>query len=370
MNSNLYQKIFIVLFLILFFIVIVSMVWISNRIKDSNIDQVSDNITTIFRQELDVQQSNALFLSVALSQNRDLKDALITLDEEQGAIILSNVLKNLQTYTFVEDVRMQILTEDLIIFARSWDNTYVGMPLASFREDLHRIKKLRRPKVSIDPGRLLTIKATTPIVEDMSTVGYIETVKTFDEITSKLRKNGIELMVLMKEKYLDIATLMRENPYIGDYIIANKNFNSAIFKDFQDQDLDVMMQKIHMQSKKYLYIFDIMLDGVGDNIGYYVLAIPLEEIERFADQRLDISFFLKLSQKDLYSVVGSWEEYAGSYASRYDKQFIKLLDSVEESDRVLFESEAREILGNYTKDELIDIILEKSYKIEKSGVIK
>ncbi len=348
----------------------VSMLWVSDRIKDSNIDAVSDNIISIFRQEMDVQQSNALFLSVALSQNRDLKDALIALEEDDGVEILSNVLKNLQTYTFVKDVRMQILTSDLIIFARSWDNTYAGMPLASFREDLHRIKKLRRPKVSIDPGRLLTIKATTPIVEDMSTVGYIETVKTFDEITTKLRKNGIELMVLMKEKYLNIATLMRNNPYLDDYIIANKNFNLAILEDLETQDINEMTQKIHMRSEKYLYIFDIMFDGVGDNIGYYALAIPLEEIEKFSQKRHDISFFLKLSQKDLYEVVGSWEEHAGSFASRYDKQIIKLLDSVEVSDRAFVESEAREVLDKYTKEELIDIILEKSYKVEKSGMIR
>lgn len=346
------------------------MIWVSYRVKASNIDEVSDKVTNIFRQEMEFQQSNALFLSVAISQNRDLKRALIDLDEDLGDILLSEVLKNLHAYTFVQDARMQILTKDLMIFARSWDNTYVGMPVSDFREDLHRLKKLRRPKVSIDPGRLLSIKATTPVVENMSIVGYIETVKTFNEITTNLRKNGIELMVLMKEKYLDIATLMRNNPYVNEYVVANQNYNEAVLKDFRKLNTDLISQQIHMMTDDYLYVFDIMLDDIGENIGYYVLAIPIDEVETYNDTHRDISFFLKLSHKELQDVVASWDEDSGSFANRYDQQFINLLESIDPEDRGIFENEAKEILQTYSKDELIDIILENSYKDQKNGVIK
>ena len=351
-------------------VVVTSMVWVSYKVKDDEVDKAIDNVVSIFRGELEAQQSNAQLLCVALSQNIELKDALIKVDEDRGDIILSNALRDLETYTFVQDVKMQILTEDLFIFARSWDNTFVGFPLSSFREDLHRIKKLKKPKVSIDPGRLLSIKATTPIMEDNSIVGYIETIKTFDEITRHLRKYNIQLLVLMKEKYLNIATLMRENATIENFVVANKNFNTPLLSDLRGVNLNSLAQDNHAFSDNYLYIFEVMYDGTGDNMGYFVLAIQKSNFEYFVGKGDYISPFLQLSSQDLYGVVSSNEAYRGSYKDRYDKEFINLLDLSDPDDKILMESEAREILHGYTKDELIDIIFNKSYKEKKVGVIK
>ncbi len=366
MEEYRYKRIFLLLFLIIFLVVIASMIWVSYKVKDDEVDRAIDNILTIFRGELEAQESNAQLLCVALSQNVELKDALLKVDEDRGDVILSNALRDLQTYTFVRDVKMQILTDDLFIFARSWDNSFVGFPLSSFREDLHRIKKLKKPKVSIDPGRLLSIKATTPIMEDSSIVGYIETIKTFDEITLNLRKYNIELLVLMKEKYLNIATLMRENATLKNFVIANKNFNISLLNDLKKVNLDYLAQDNYTFSDKYLYIFEVMYDGVGENIGYFVLAIQKSSLEYFVGKSDYISPFLQLSSKDLYGVVSN----RGSYKDRYDKELISLLDISWEDNSPLIESEAREILDKYTKDELIDIILNKSYKEKKVGIIK
>ncbi len=307
MEKNQYKKIFLILFFIIFVVVIASMVWVSYKVKDDEVDRAIDSVVSIFRGELESQESNAQLLCVALSQNVELKDALISVDEDRGDVILSNALRDLKTYTFVQDVKMQILTDDLFIFARSWDNSFVGFPLSSFREDLQRIKKLKKPKVSIDPGRLLSIKATTPIMENDSIVGYIETIKTFDGITRHLRKYDIELLVLMKEKYLSIATLMRENATIGDFVIANQNFNILLFNDLKGVDLKVLAQDNYLFSDKYLYIFELMYDDVGDDIGYFVLAIQKSSLSHFIGKDNYISPFLQLSSQDLYGVISNQE---------------------------------------------------------------
>lgn len=365
-----YKVIFLSLFFILFFIMIASIFWVNAKVENNKLDAVSDNILTLFRHELEIQKSNALFLSVALSSDKELKDALLNADEELGYRILIKKLNNLKEYTFIRDVRTQLLTQDLYIFARSWDNTFAGMPLEGFREDLQLIRKIRKPKVSIDPGRLLTIKATTPFRDGVDVIGYIEAIKTFDEITKILRKRDIELTVLMNDTYLDVATLMRENPSFGSFVVSNKNFNSVVLKDLKEIDSHTLNRENHIETDNFLHIMDVMRDSAGEKIGLYVLSISKEKLDEYAKMKDNISFFLNISKTDLYNVVESGERKNGSYKSVYDKAFIELLSGLGKSEQAVFEEAARDILKNYTKDELINIILQKQYQKKIVGEIR
>ncbi len=365
-----YKTIFITLFALLFLVVFGAFVWVSLKADTVRTEEASDNLLTYFRHQLDREKANALFLSVALSDNKALKDALIEGDEETGYRILIETLRKLKTYTFIKDIRTQIITRDLDIFARSWENeSFAGMPLEGFRVDLQRIRRLRKPKVSIDPGRLLTIKATTPFKNGVQLIGYIEAIKTFDELTLNLRKEGIELLVLMDNKYLDIATLMRDNPTLGEYVISNRNYNTVIAGMVQPY-VDKIAKNRYFMSKEYLHVVDEMRDSAGDRIGYYLLTISKSKMVHFENREEQISFFLQLSKDDLYNVVNSWERGNGSFKSAYDKEFVKLLDTVDRAEREEFEEEAREILERYSKEELINIILHKRYQRRKEGKIR
>ncbi len=363
-----YKTIFITLFVLLFGVVLGAFVWVSLKVDSARVEEVSDNLLSYFRQQMEREKANALFLSVALSDNKALKDALLQGDEETGYRILIETLDKLKTYTFIKDVRTQIITRDLDIFARSWENeSFAGMPLEGFRVDLQRIRRLRKPKVSIDPGRLLTIKATTPFKDGVQLIGYIEAIKTFDEITENLRKEGIELLVLMENRYLDIATLMRDNPTLGEYVISNRNYNSVI-AGVVDPYTEKISKSHYFMSSHYLHVVDVLRGSGGERIGYYLLTIPRKRMVRFQNREEEISFFLRLSKDDLYSVVDSWEQ--GSYKSVYDREFVKLLGTLPVHERDAFEEEAREILEHYTKEELIDIILQKRYQTKKEGKIR
>ena len=365
-----YKVLFLSLFFILFTIMIVSIFWVNAKVKDSKLNEVSDNILTLFRHELDIQKSNALFLSVSLSGDKALKEALLDEEEDLGYDILIQKLNILKQYTFVKDVRTQLLTKDLYIFARSWDNMYAGMPLEGFREDLQLIKKILKPKVSIDPGRLLTIKATTPFRDGDKLIGYVEAIKTFDEITSILRKRDIELTVLMYDDFLDVATLMRENPSFGSFVISNKNYNGTVFADLQEIDSKMIERENFIEREKFLHIFDVMRDSSGERIGFYVLSVSKDNLSEYEKMKDGISFFLNISKTDLYNVTESGERKQGSYKSVYDKAFLDLLEGLSENEKVIFEESAREILKSYSQEALIDIILEKQYKKKIEGKIR
>jgi hypothetical protein len=369
MQSN-YKTIFITLFVLLILVVFSAFIWVSLKVNSTKVEEVSDNLLALFRHQMEREQANALFLSVALSDNKALKDALIEEDEETGYRILIETLNKLKTYTFIKDIRTQIITKDLDIFARSWENeSFAGMPLEGFRADLQRIRRLRKPKVSIDPGRLLTIKATTPFKDGVHLIGYIEAIKTFDEITQRLSAQGIELLVLMESDYLSIATLMRDNPTLGEYVVSNKYYNSVLLRVLQPY-ADKIAKNNYFLSSNYLHVVEPLRDSGGERIGYYLLTIPKKKMKHFENKEEEISFFLQMSKADLYDIVSSWEKENGSYKSTYDKEFIKLLENTSLEERKEFEEEAKEILQSYSKEELIDIVLQKRYQNQKEGKIR
>lgn len=365
-----YKVLFLSLFFILFTIMIVSILWVNGKAKDNKLNEISDNILTLFRHELDIQKSNALFLSVSLSGDKALKEALLDEDEDLGYAILIHKLNTLKQYTFIKDVRTQLLTKDLYIFARSWDNTYAGMPLEGFREDLQLIKKIRQPKVSIDPGRLLTIKATTPFRDGDKLIGYVEAIKTFDEITSILRKRDIELTVLMYDNFLNVATLMRENPAFGSFVVSNKNYNNIILSDLKKLDSKEIERENYILGDKFLHIFDVMRDSAGETIGFYVLSVSADKLGEYEKMKDNISFFLNISKTDLYDVTASGEIKQGSYENVQDRVAFDLIEGLSQNEKIMFEERAREILKSYTQEELIDIILQKQHRKKIEGKIR
>ncbi|WP_281951712.1 hypothetical protein [Nitrosophilus kaiyonis] len=342
---------------------------ISKNIKMSRYEKVADDIVSYFRKEIETQKSNALSLAIVLAENEALKEAMIDDDEDKGYEILSSAISQLQKYTFTKDIRAQAIAKDLTIFARSWDQSFAGMPLEGFRADLSRIKKIKKPKVSIETGRLLTIKATTPIKKGAKILGYLEIIGFFEPLTEHLRDKGIETFVLMDAKFLNIATLMRENPIIDNYVVSNRNYNLNILLKMKKLDFEKLKLQKTVYQNGYFYIYEPMLNGVGEKIGAFVLVLPKEVLEKFSNSG-DISFFIQFNERDFYNIVNIWENPKGQYKSVYEKELINLLPSLPFEEQKDVEIELRELLRNYSKDELINIILKEAKKEKKSGVIK
>ncbi len=342
----------------------------SLNIEKSVSEEIADVVKSYVEKKLNQQKSKALTLAILLSQNEALKSTLEDLDEEKGYIILSTTLKTLKRYTNLRGMRAQVIAKDLTIFARSWDKEFTGMPIEGFRKDLSNFK-ITKPKVSIESGRLLTIKATAPMKRGYKTIGFLEIIGLFEPLTEELRKEGIELFVLMDSSYLDVATLMRENPTLHSYVVANRNYNSTIFKELLAIDMLELQRKGVVKEGDYLFITDQMLNSRGERLGIFLIALDEETMKKFSQFDESLSFFLDYNTKEFSEIINLWEHPQESFRSVYDKSVIEFLSKSEESElKKEFEIEAREILQNYTKEELIDIIINRYKQEKKRGVIR
>jgi len=369
-SKHTFNKVALYIIFVLLIILFASVIFFVQNDKEEKRIVLADRVVRDFRSGLDYEMVDLLSFSMALSEDGALKNALMTDDEDEGYTILSHISSRFKKYTHLKSLRLQVLTPDFFIFARSWSEGFEGMPIWWFRDDLDRLNKNNEPKVGMETGRLLTFKATVPIRSGMKLLGYLEVIKFIDEFAVKLRKKGVELVALMDEKYLDKASLMRDFPIVHNYVISNQNFNQQLLEKIKMLNWDDFLSKSYTYEDGILYLNEPMYNGRGTQIGIYLLAVSDDALNFFKKESEKISFFTQFSDEDIEKVVNAWENPYGSFRNTYDKDLIELLPKLHKEDKVELEFKAKTILRTYTKEELIDIILLNKHKEKKVGEIQ
>ena len=291
---------------------------------------------------------------LSLSKNKLLIDALENDDEDLGYIILSDIVKEIKKHT--NNMHMiQIITANKDIFARSWDDTYAGMPIGDYRKDLDYFNTNKNLRSSIEIGRMLSFKTTIPIYRGELLIGYVEILDFFNDITSFMKNIGIDFYILMDEKYLDVAVFMRGNDPIDKYVIANKNhkyvntrlLNSIDIKDIQDG-------KLLYKRKKYLWSKP-MLNNEDKQLGLFVFV-------------LDEKYLTMLSKSDENTLYFLNKDRATLYNARSNTMYKDILDELNLDENVLLSLGS--IIEKSDKEKYINIIKNKLEKKDKDDLIK
>ncbi len=354
MNAK--RKLALVLFVLIVVILMAAIIRFDNEVRRQNMSEIGDKLSQALRSQLGREQEDALRTALVLAQNEGIIHALREDDEDRGYEVLSAIMDEIQRHTNTL-VRSQIITADYHLFARSWDNIYSGMPLEDSRSDLDYFKTRKKPRVSIEVGRRLGIKATVPVLEKNQLLGFVEVLQFFDVTTAFFRDLGIDLYVLMDDSYYNTAVLMQNNPTVGKYIIANRAYNSVHLKMLERLDFRQLRQEHFLQNDDHSIFFEPMRNVEGTVLGAFVMVMPKTEVAHFGSRDEELSLLINFSRRNLYDIVKKEQLEEQIYRSRYDKALLYLKDTVSEEDRELYIQEAQEILESYTKEELIALIL-------------
>ena len=368
--KNYFNKLSLYAIFVILILLFASVIFFVQNDKEDRLITLGDRVIKNFREGLDYEMVDLLSFSMALSEDGELKNALISDDEGKGYKILSNISERFKKYTHLKSLRIQVLTPEFFIFARSWGEGFEGMPIWWFRDDLETLRRNKEPKVGMETGRLLTFKATVPIRSGYKILGYLEVIKFIDTFATKLRKKGIELVALMDDTYLKQASLMRDFPVLHNYVISNQNFNQQLLPKMEMLDWDDFLSKGYVYEDEILYLNEPMYNGKGKQIGIYMLALSDDALKKFENESESISFFSQFSDEDIQRVVNAWENPYGSFRNKYDKDLVELLPKLQKEDKVQLEREAKTILRTYSKEELIDMVLETQHKEKKVGRIE
>jgi len=350
-------------------VVILLIIYIKGTIKEQKIDYILDKSLLTLESQLRNEKINALKLAISLSKNDALINALENDDEDLGYKILSDITQTIKKNTNVL-IRAQIITSDYTIFSRSWDNIYVGMPLENYRSDLTYFKTHKTPRTSIEVGRMLSIKTTVPIYKGDTLLGFVEIINFFDSITDFFKNMGIELYVLMDDKYLDISVFMQENIAINKYIVSNRNYNHNNIQLLNSIDFKKLnINRVLYRNNKYIF-YENMNNGDGKSIGMFLFVLDKKYIEYFKEPKDDVSFFINITRNNLYNITKE-HQYKEILNDNMDiKSLLSLKSVIVKEDKKKYLEIAQRRLERYTKDELIQIMLEQKVVNKINGKIR
>ncbi|QOP42032.1 cache domain-containing protein [Sulfurimonas marina] len=363
------QKIFIILFTLIIFITITIFFYYKQEVKEQKIYKIMDQMRLTLQTQLKTQKMEDLRVALMLSKDHTLIDSLENDDEDFGYQIISDIAHTIQKNTG-SIIRAQVITKDLNIFARSWDDVYAGMPIGDYRTDLKYFDTHDTPRTSIEVGRRLGIKATVPVYKDEEFIGYVEAISFFKKITNFFSSIGVDLYVFLDIKHADSAVLMMENLTIGDYILSNRNYNYAHIQTLKKIDFkELKLSGVVYKDNSYIF-YENMKDGNGQTIGGFVFVLPEKYLEYFRNPEDDISFLINITRSNLYDVVRQENYQDNSYQNYSANSLMQLQDVIDREDRAIFFDEAYDKFDKYSKDELIQMMLNRRTIKKIDGKIK
>lgn len=362
---KLYQKyLFILLLLLVGFIA-----YFYSQNKQEFTDRVHTVLLNILNKQIDHEKARAFNFAFALSQNETLQKALKNNDAKKAYEILQTHMKALETFSGSK-IRIQILSKDMTIFARSWDNSDAGVNVKAYRPDLQEMKKTLSPHLSYEAARRLVLIASIPIVDRKKCIGFVEVIQRFDSLEKYFIQYDIEMIALLDDKYENQSVLLQKNPRIGNMIVANNGANVNHIQNLRTLGLRKLENSGSDETKEYLYISKVILNSKVERIGYFILILSKEKLKLFSSFENELESFFTYSRKDLYSTIVNKDKAINPYCNLTAKELISLRQCTMQKDRARLEKHLQKKLNRYTKKELISLLLDANSQKISRGKIK
>ena len=239
---------------------------------------ISRNID-IFNENLSFEKQYALSLSLYASKNKRIKRALERDDQKLALDEIAHFLDEIESTTGISNIDIQIHTRDLRAFARSWEKgNYKGIKLGSFRKGLVKVKRTKKPFVSIELGKRLNIKAISPILDkDGYFMGSIEIIMDFRNIKKRLQKFDLNALGLLDKKFIDIAVDLKDNVRVGRYYVLEKTFPYALYQRLKRHQEVFGDQKFYHDIEGRIVVL-VPMKSVGiEDVGVIALSMRSDQ---------------------------------------------------------------------------------------------
>jgi len=362
---KLYQK-YLALMIIL---LLITTVYFYIQRKQEFVNRVDVVLMNLLDKKIEEEKGKAFSFAFALSQNETLQTAIKNNNSAKGYEILSRYMRTLEIFSGVQ-VRTQIVSKEFVIFARSWDNSDAGLQIKEYRPDLKEMVKTLKPHLSFEAGRRLVLIASIPIVKDGEFIGFVEVIQRFGSMEEYFSNFDVDLLVLLDSKYEDQSILLKKSPRIGNTIVANEGVNIHHIAYLQKVGVDNLLRKGMLDGDSHFYFSKAIVNTNGENIGSFVLIVSKKKMKLFSAFEKELDTFFTYARKDLYYGIINRDSSMNIYSDFTDKDLLLLKKCVHKEDRAALEEKLRMNLKNYTKDELISLLLDVNSKKKSRGEIK
>jgi methyl-accepting chemotaxis protein len=294
-NTSIAKKLIMYIFSISFVVLIVGIIYVNyalNGATNKSYDNLKETLNNSIFYAQEAKKNVAIGIAVSVSANGDIVKALENNDRELALNALSNLSKKFANGTDYKNVKIHIHTKDIKSFVRAWKPEKFGDDLSGFRNTILEVAKTKKPLAAIEVGRAgLVLRGLAPMFnENGEYVGSIEAIMGFNSIVKDFKKDGIEIVILMDEKYKR-GNALSSSLKIGNYYLSQKTVDND-FKSF----VNLNIAKLLTSSSGYLntnlmYVTNAPVkDMSGDVVGEYIIGISNEKADSVINEIKELIF--------------------------------------------------------------------------------
>lgn len=362
---RIYQKYLALSLLILFAMIVYFYV----QKKEEFVNRIDIVLMNLLDKQIEQEKAESFAFSFALAQNETLQTAIERNDTAKATEILKRYASTLEVFSGSK-VHAQIVTNDFIIFARNWENTSTGLSIKAYRPDLADIIRTRKPHLSFEAARRMVLIASIPVIKDKRLIGFIEVIQNFDTLKNYFANYDIDLLVLMDVKYQNQAVLLKNNPRIGNTIVANDDANIHHIAYLKRAGLNRLLTRGILEGDDYVYFSRAILNADGQNIGSFILVLSKQKMKLFNAFEEELDTFLTYSRKDLYFSGADRSPATNLWNNYTAEELLSLKKCIHPEDKSALEEKLRTDLDAYSKEELISLLLDTNTNQKSRGHIK
>ncbi len=358
------KKLFIFLTFIIAVAFVVLMANIDKKLDLKKQAHIHDNINKILLKTIDSEEIPPLSLAIALSSSRSIQDVVLNDDKILGHKVLKASAESLKKHSNKVNIHIQIFTKNLNVFARSWESSTPTIPLVTGRKAaLRESIKYKKPITGIDYGLPLGIKSSSMIVYKDEFLGILEVTTPYDLIVSKIREYGIEIVPLISLNFVPMIYVEQKNLFTvgGTLVVANENANHALInrlKELNEKELSELMTNDFVLTSSHFFASYSLKNSHGQKLGAFIAIIKKDDYKDFLGEQksfLRSVYTIDSSKEDVYNYIKNREQNIFSGIEK--EHLIKLNNLADGKDKLDMYEASKVILQDYSKEELIELIL-------------
>jgi len=261
---------------------------ISKTVYSQHKEQLQENIT----KALDFKLEAIKNIVLGISNNGTVVTKMY--DEEREAIFdeISHFRTALNAESSFKNPLIQVVDTMGSSYVKSWDKKAYGADVSS-RESVSYVQEKQKVFVGNEVTRGgLMIVSTAPLLladEDEPSaapefLGSVDFILRYNSLVYKHidKADKRDLLVLVDQKLLEKAHLVKEPVLVGDYYVdLDKSFIDAPFSAAAAKiDFKLLKEQGYVVDDNYFYTYKTIYDNNNNEVGIFLLGDSLEIVER------------------------------------------------------------------------------------------
>jgi sensor histidine kinase regulating citrate/malate metabolism len=234
------NSILIIMLFIVGLLFTLSTIWyVKNKmelLKEKQFQQEKIHLKQKLRNLLETKRKAVMSIPVVMSKDITIQEYLEHKRDINIHKLIVDISDSLRKNTDYKNIWLHIIDKYGVSLARSWSNR-AGDSIYNIRKDIRDIIKSPHITSRISVGKFsMTFKSIVPIFDKKGKfIGIVEGINHFNSIIKKLKKDGIESIVLVDKKYKKQLTKNITHTFINDYYVVNFNPQKKILNLVKDK---------------------------------------------------------------------------------------------------------------------------------------